>query len=273
MTVANPNDWSERHAGADDPHGRQPAAPVRRARPAEADLAFVSSARSADEFARANRHSLLVARLKFGLPIAAGLAVLIVVGAFALSSFSLPSINFGFTRLEDGKLVMDNPHLRGLDGNQRPYRLEARRAIQDSDKPTTIALEAIEATLPFGTDGMALVTAGSGLYDADGKTLSLSDSVTVDTKDGMSVRLVDAEIDIASGALKTNRRATVDTGRAVVSADALTVEEKGKRIVFENRVRMTIRPINSNAKGKSTVTGSVRAVPVADANASGVVEQ
>ena len=206
----------------------------------QADLGFIGGSRTASDFIRAQRHSRMVGLLKFGLPAVATVAVVAVLLAFFISSSRIPSVGFGRTKIEDGKLVMDSPNINGFDANQRPYSLTARKAVQDSDRPTHIRLEEIEAHLPVN-GGIAVVKAGNGTYDADGKTLQLGGSVSVDTQDGMSVRLKDAEIDITTGVLKTNNPVIVDTGRAVVSSDALSVDDKGKHVVFENRVRMTIR--------------------------------
>lgn len=215
--------------------GRRHAGPA-------AEFALPDSARSAHDFARAHRHSRMVGWLKLGLPAVAALAVVVIIAVFAVSSVRLPSVDLGQTKIEDGKLVMDNPQLSGFDSSQRQYRLSASKAIQDAERPTRISLEKIEAQLPFGDSKFAVIKAGNGVYDAEGKTLQLGGSVAVDTQDGMSIRLEDADIDIATGALKTARPVVVDTGRAVVSSEALVVEDKVKRIVFQDRVRMTIRP-------------------------------
>jgi lipopolysaccharide export system protein LptC len=254
VTITEPKDWIEQPLVAASAR----AVPGSPGPDHSSNLAFVTSSRDADAFARAHRHSRLVALLKFGLPAAAVLAVVVIIGLFAISSISFPSIGIGFTRIEDGKLVMDNPHLNGLDSNQRPYKLSAKRAIQDSDHPTRITLEQIEAQLPLGGDKSAVVTAGTGLYDADSKTLRLGDSVTVDTEDGMSVRLEEADVDIGAGVLRTQKPAVVDTGRVVVSSDTLAVEDKGKRIVFEKRVRMTIRAEGASAKPAVSVSAGDR---------------
>jgi lipopolysaccharide export system protein LptC len=215
-------------------------------------LDFVSRARTVDDFDRARRHSRRVAFLKFGLPVFAALAVVGIVGAFFWSAASLPSINLGATKIEDGKLVMDNPQLNGFDQKKRPYSLAARKAIQDATHPTRITLEEITASLPMDT-GVAKVVAGNGFYDADAQTLKLGGSVSLDTEDGMSIRLDDADIDIGAGEMKTVNTVMVDTGRAVVNALGLTVEDKGARIVFESRVRMTIRP-----EGKPETKGEAK---------------
>jgi len=208
------------------------------------DMAFVTSTRSSEEFARAARHSQRVRFLKRALPIGGGAAIVILMAAYLFSMFALPGIDPGEARIVDGKLVMKNPKISGSDSGKRPYTLTADKAVQDALKPTRITLEKIEGRISIDDSNTADVIAGIGIYDSLEKTLLLSDSVSVDTADGMSIRMEGASIDIESGSLTTDRPVSVDTGRVQVSADSLTVEDEGKRIIFENRVRMTLQPID-----------------------------
>ena len=228
------------HAELPRPHQARADRPARGGRHGEN--------RTLADFERAKRHSQRVALLKVGLPAFAALTMVVILGTLFFAGSKLPSVDIGSTKIEDGKLVMDNPHLNGTDSNQRPYDLSADRAIQDADQPTRIMLEKIKARLPMTDTSFASVTAGTGIYDADGKTLRLGDAVSVDTEDGMSIRMEDAAIDIESGTMSTQNPVSVDTGRAFVSAETLLVEDKGDKIVFENRVRMTIRPPSGDDK-------------------------
>ena len=207
--------------------------------------------RTVADFERARRHSRTVALLKIGLPAFAALTVVVILGTLIFAGRSLPSIDIGRTKIENGKLVMDKPHLNGTDSNQRPYDLSADRAIQDADHPTRIMLEKINAQLPMSDTSFAKVTAGIGVYDADAKTLRLSDSVSVNTEDGMSMNMDDAAVYIESGTLVTDNGVKIDTGRASISATTLLVQEKGDRIIFNSNVRMTIRPPSGDEKADS----------------------
>lgn len=260
MTISDPasRDWGRKVAFAPD-RGEDPgaAAPARAEREGRSDLQFVAGRRSAADFARARRHSRMVGLLKVGLPVGGAVSILAIIGALLFAGGRLPSVDIGETKIEDGKLVMDNPELNGTDSNRRPYNLTARKAIQDAETPTRIMLEEIQARLPMSDDAFAVVKAGNGVYDAEGKTLRLGGGVAVDTEDGMSIRLKDAHIDIETGTLDTTQPVVVDTGRAVVSSDTLSVQEKGKRIVFESRVRMTIRPAGAAGAGAAPLRGAV----------------
>jgi len=227
-----------------------PASPVQRSRPAQQQRpAPLRDGRAAAEFERARKHSNRVQILKRMLPIVGVLAIVVIIGSLFFSGSNLPSVDIGSLRLEEGKLVMDSPELSGTDSNKRPYSMTATRAVQNTDKPDRIALEDIQAQLPLNDEQTAKITAGTGVYDAGEKTLELGGNIAVDTDDGMKIRMIDAQIDIETGRMQTNSPVEVDTGRANVKSDSLIVEDNGKMIIFENRVRMTILPFNDEDGG------------------------
>lgn len=224
------------------PHARSPERASERALPPGRD-----GVRSLAEFEKARRHSQRVRFLRKALPYGGAGVLIAMIVVFAASFFSGPSIDLGEARFEDGKLVMRNPALNGTDENSRPYNLTADKAIQDTDAPSRIHLQGINGKLPMTDTEFAVVQAGNGTYDADAKTLLLGGKVAVDTDNGMAIRMEDADIDIGTGSMHTTNPVSVDTGRAKVTADSLTVSENGERIVFENRVRMTLMPAGEEA--------------------------
>ncbi|MCU0790632.1 MAG: hypothetical protein MUE79_06220, partial [Nitratireductor sp.] len=120
------------HTGLKEMNGAPAAAHVR----AEADgMAFMAAGRSPEEFARAQRHSRRVRFLKLALPVGGALSIILLIVAYAVSQFALPSIDPGEARVMDGKLVMNNPKITGTDSQNRPYSLTAVRAVQDAEKP------------------------------------------------------------------------------------------------------------------------------------------
>ncbi|MBL4696691.1 MAG: LPS export ABC transporter periplasmic protein LptC [Rhizobiaceae bacterium] len=203
---------------------------------------FMSSTREPGEFERALRHSGKVRRLKVILPIIAIVVVLGFVGAIALRSVSLPNISIGSLDLSDGKLVMKNPKLNGVDGKQRPYNLVAEKAIQDLSKPGEIELESIIARLPMDDGVFANVTAVRGIYNSEKRTLTMIGEVTMKTETGLDALLYDVDMDIASGSLQTSKPVSLKSESADIFADSMQVERNGEYIIFEKRVRLTLYP-------------------------------
>lgn len=216
---------------------------------------FSSSGRGLAEFERARRHSLFVRYLKIGLPLGGVLVIAGIALTLFLKTSGTPSITLDEVKVEDGKLVMDNPEVTGSDPQNRPYSFTATRATQDAAKPTQISLDDIRAHLPMGGTQQAHVDAGTGLYDADAKTLELGNDVVLRTDDGMTVQLQQAHVDINSSTMSSTLPVIVDTARARVTAGAMEVRDKGKTVAFTGNVRVVLQPAEGGALKESPLRG------------------
>ena len=194
-------------------------------------------------FADARQHSRRVRLLKTGLPLAAlALAALFAAWSWSFGYGDAVAINLDSAALSDGKLVMANPRLAGLSADNEPYTMTALRAVQDPATPSVIALEAIDADLPFGGGQRARVVAGSGIVDRGSGTMTIPVPVTVTTSDDMVMRLADARVDMKAGALVTDSPVDIETPRGHITADSMRVADRGRKVVFEKRVRLIVVP-------------------------------
>lgn len=191
---------------------------------------------------KANRHSSRVRWLRIVLPVIAVLIIAGIAGAYLLSRANLPQVTIATTAFENGRMVMQNPVLDGVDGEQRPYRLTAKQAIQNPKQPRQVELDSIAAEVPVEKGLYAHILAGTGFYDGEAKRLDLGGEIEVVTDDGMTAKLLDATVDIGAGTLETANPVQMTTEQAKISAERMFVEENGAKVVFENRVRMTIFP-------------------------------
>lgn len=205
-------------------------------------LSFIDGQRSAVEFEKAIRHSERVRRLKILLPVFGILIIVAIIGALFVRQFILPDLDIVNITVNDGKLVMENPNLNGRDQKERSYNLRASRAVQDAANPAVVELEQISASLPMENDVRANISAGLGVYDADVKTLRLREEIQVETSDGMTINLKDADVDIKNGTLQTDSPIVATSKQADITSSSLFVEDNGKRMIFEGKVRMVLRP-------------------------------
>ena len=208
--------------------------------------------RDSSLFLRANRHSNRVRLLRIALPVIAVLIIAGIAGAYILSQANLPKVTVATTAFENGRMVMRNPVLDGVDGKQQPYRLTAKQAVQDPKQPKQVELDSISAEVPVQEGVYAHILAGTGFYDGDEKRLDLGGEIEVVTDDGMTAKLQDAAVNIGAGTLKTSNPVAMTTEQAKISAESMFVEDNGARVVFENRVRMTIFPDKIQALQEST---------------------
>ena len=208
-------------------------------------------------FVDAQRHSRWVRRLKFVLP---ALALTLAAGFAAWSWWGAPvslSLDVSGTALRDGKLVMANPKLDGFGSGDLPYTMSALRAIQDVSGGGPVELEEINAQIALSADNVADIVASRGFYHNDANKLDITSEMTVTTTDGMEARLKSASIDLGTGTLTTADPVDIRTDGSNIKSDKMTVLDGGKRLVFEQRVRVDIRP--DRLTSEQTTTGSTDA--------------
>jgi len=193
-----------------------------------------------EAFASAQKHSRRVRALKIIVPTAA----VLMAGAFAAASYALTPTKVNVatddSAYADGKLVMANPKLEGVTSDNRPYVMNAIRAIQDLKSQDVIQLEDIAAKLPINAQDWVSVDAKHGTYDRLANTLKVTSPLTVKTTEGMTAQLTSAFVDISKGNLETADPVSIELNGTRVQADSMKVYDKGKVLVFENRVKMHI---------------------------------
>jgi len=208
--------------------------------------------RVGEAFARAERHSRRVRRLKIILPV---VSILGGIGFLLWPYLTLPSID-GLSAdgaaVSDGKLVMANPKLDGYTKDNLPYSMTAARATQDLTDTSKIVLEEIDARVPISADNSANILAAKGTYDRENNTLSIDSAIRISTSDGMTAEFQSADVDMASGAMKTPDPVKITMNRTEIEAESMNVTDNGKVMIFERRVRVNISPddldgVNSKA--------------------------
>jgi lipopolysaccharide export system protein LptC len=209
-------------------------------------------------FGRAQRHSSRVRVLKFALPLAAG----IIAVAFPLYSYMVAppavAIQADSSVLTDGKLVMAHPKLSGFTKDNLPYSMIAERAVQDATNQGLVELDGIDAKLPMGAKVNAAVEATKGFYNRDANTLKLTQDITVTTTDGMVAKLKSAFLDLGKGIMKTDDPVDITRNGSRINSDTMIVQDRGKVLVFEKRVRVNIDP--ATMKAAENTDGAANAV-------------
>ncbi|RAZ78096.1 LPS export ABC transporter periplasmic protein LptC [Mesorhizobium atlanticum] len=202
-----------------------------------------------EAFNRAQRHSRRVRVLKFAVPLlAAAIAIAFPVYSYLKAPISI-SVQADGTAFSNGKLVMANPKLNGFTKQKLPYSLTATRATQDVGQQAVIDLEGINAKLPVATDNIVSVDAEHGIYNRDANTMNLTSDVSVTTTDGLAAKFKSIFLDMGKGSMKTSNPVDVSRGGSRITADSMSVEDNGRLVVFENRVRVNIDPTALKAAG------------------------
>ncbi len=209
--------------------------------------------RGVADFNRARRHSRLVFLMKAVLPVLATTLVGVFVMLVLTAQLPVADVSIDKVSLSEGRLVMEQPKMAGFDRNSRPYDVQAVQAIQDLAQPGKVLLNKIDAKIPFDATSFADIGAMSGVYDTKSEKLFLDENVTITGARGMDVHLKDADIDINSGSLASEKPVTVNSENTNISADSIRVEKGGDRILFNQRVKMTItRPVERGIGSTNT---------------------
>lgn len=215
-------------------------------------MAFAANRRSEADFVHARRHSWLVFGLKGLLPV----CVALVAGTFAFAALwsyvPISGLSIGSASLKDGKLVMEDPKMAGFDRQNRPYDVRALRATQNLTQTEIVDLEKIVAQIPVDEKSFATVNALHGIYHTENETLALRDDITVKGARGMDIELETADINMRTGDMVSKRPVRVFSDRAVITADSVKVEDSGKIIIFENRVRTIVTQPVQPDKGEAS---------------------
>ncbi len=212
--------------------------------------------RAADEYASADRHSRRVRLAKFVIPLVALLAGVFFAAKIFFRNELPVDVSTAGVSLSDGRVVMANPKLDGMTGDKRPYKMQAERAFQELKKEGLVELEKITATLPFGKETTADLTAGAGVFDHGKNLLNLTHSVLLKTNDGMVANLTSAAIDIGQNTLVSNEPVDITAKGSHITADSMHVSDGGKHLIFDKKVRLNIDPkqFNKSAGDDATQT-------------------
>lgn len=193
-------------------------------------------------FEAAHRHSKHVKILKFALPLSACAMIGFIYLLVAADRVIPDGLEIASIEVESGKLVMVDPVMNGFTKDQKPYKVTAKRALQDTKKPNIVELEQLSAVMPFSENSEATMTATGGVMDNDTNIMQFSDGIKIVTDDGMTAVFQSATIQIDDGTMQTSDPVEIEREGFTVRSDRFDVTENGEVLVFQDRVKMTIDP-------------------------------
>ncbi|HRK25323.1 MAG TPA: LPS export ABC transporter periplasmic protein LptC [Beijerinckiaceae bacterium] len=190
-------------------------------------------------FEAARRHSVRVRLLRKWIPIACfGAIALTAVGRFLNPFASLPQdVSVSSVALEGSRLTMEQPKLSGFKRDAKAYEVVADSAVQDIRKPNVVELNKPVARIEMQKGTWARLSAKTGVYDATGETLKVTDQVNIKTDTGLEMKLQRAEIAFKPGTMASDAPAEVVLPNGWVKSDRLSILDHGKVAVFEGNVK------------------------------------
>ena len=130
---------------------------------------------------QARRHSALVRFLRRALPLGALFAALLLIVLPYIRPLELISadIDLGSLTLDGTRITMEMPDLRGFRGDNKPYSISARQAIQDVTRPTILELVELTSRIETKPGSVARLRSDAGIYDSKKDELSVKGNVQI----------------------------------------------------------------------------------------------
>ena len=137
----------------------------------------------------------------------------------------------------------------GFDRKNQAYAITADGAEQDEEQPNVIYLDKVRAEMKLRRSGdVIFVTADRGTYDTEAETVLLETNVKLKSTSGYTAELNTADIALKDGRVRSDDPVVVSTSRGTIWANALEMWDKGKRVLFKNRIRVLFEPKDKQAE-------------------------
>ena len=191
-----------------------------------------------DQAHRALRRARL-ARLASWLAAAAGLGFIIAFLAQAgLFSALMPrEPQAPPPQVQADQITAVQSTVNGLDREKQPYEVTAARGWQDENVPSRVHLEAPEGRFRRPQGAEYTISAKTGLYDSETKTLDLAGSVVLEQAERFEAQMEKATIVVEEKRLSSDSPVTANFGSGTVNANGMQITDDGARILFLNGVK------------------------------------
>jgi lipopolysaccharide export system protein LptC len=196
----------------------------------------------AELYARAQRHSGTVRRLKLLLPILAVVISLSFVAVSWIRTMFPENLSISGARIENGRVVMEKPAISGRNEDGISYFMNARRALQAIINPSDIELEDIDAAVPVRGDLVARIKASGAKYDRDSDRLDMTAPFEVLMSSGLRASFQSAHLDVRKGLMYSDDRVSITSKGATLVANSLKITDKGRIMNFSGKVRLEVEP-------------------------------
>ena len=130
-----------------------------------------------------------------------------------------------------------NSTVNGMDRENQPYEVKAKRGWQDDKTPTLVHLDTVEGLFRRAAGAEYTITADTGLYDTNVKTLDLAGNVRIVQKDRFTALMDKAHVVVEEKKLTSDVPVDVTFGSGTIRANGMQITDDGARILFLNRVK------------------------------------
>lgn len=127
--------------------------------------------------------------------------------------------------------------VKGIDRENQPYEVSARRGWQDKDTPSLVHLEQVAATFRKPDGRVYVMSSDTGLYDTKRKVMDIAGNVVIAEGTRFTARMDTARIEVETKALSSASPVVVDSAQGRIAANGLQIGDDGTKILFLNGVK------------------------------------
>jgi lipopolysaccharide export system protein LptC len=190
------------------------------------------------------RYTRFVALLKVALPVGA-VALAATVVAWPYLNGPQGGIRLAFTDVgvsASKGIRMTNVRFFDTDGNDQPISVTAEAVMQDTDESNIVRFTMPTADIQLQSGMWLALTAKQGELNRGEEKLSLDGSVNLFSDQGYELRTEHVEFDLRSQTATGNVPVEGQGPMGVLNAERFRVDQGGRSIHFEGKVRMVVYP-------------------------------
>jgi lipopolysaccharide export system protein LptC len=188
-------------------------------------------------------HSRLVDLLKYLLPASALVLILLValwpqlIGSYGgliapLLDRQLPATEA--MRMHEARYV-------GMTREAKPYEVTAVSAYMNPMRPNRVQLDSLAADIPAAGSRDVHIVAPKGTYFRANGKLDLGGGIVLTTSDGYRFQTESAMVNLAGSQVVGSQPVAGRGPAGKLSADRFEIQEGGKVLRFEGRVKVTLK--------------------------------
>ncbi len=183
--------------------------------------------------ARSRFYSRVVGFLRWTLPLAVLVVLVVLVGWPILQTKSLTAI----VAEAIPNLVVENLHLTGIDASNQPYSLTAARALQALKSKSLIDLEKPQGEITLNNGAWLAGKAELGRFDQQGQRLWLGGNVQLFHNEGYQFTTSEAQVDMAKNIAWGDKPILIEGSFGEIKGEGFRVLERGNVVVVTGHSR------------------------------------
>ena len=169
------------------------------------------------------------------------------LGLASTERANAPKFTFDGPIISRSGLGMVAPRYEGFNKDGSRYVVKAKRAVTDLRVKGPVKLEAIDGRLFQIDQSVVRLEATRGTFNQTSNMLTLRDGILIRSSEGMTARLVSADVNPKSGKIKTAEPVEVQLPTGVIVSRAMDIDQKDRIITFKDGVRATLKPGSRSA--------------------------